>query len=145
MDAFGARYPLPFRVLVLSFLTVLSFGINLFALSQAGPRIDTARVLDVRVNAGSATSPHVHPSRLFPPLMALASAGLLFAVCSWALFFAATGADPETMARYRAFPALVSLTVVAAVFAPWNVLYRAQRYHFLRWVVPRCPSELSEL
>ena len=137
--AFGLSYPLPFRVLFLSFSTLFGFATNLHLLSHLG--IDTAHVLDIRLddyrNLGSssllprAPAPFVHPSRLYPPLYALSALGIAWTTFGWMVFAQITGGDPEQMSNWRAVPAFVALVVGAAAVAPWNALYRRERMMFL--------------
>jgi hypothetical protein len=135
--AFGSSYPLPFRVLALSFLTVLAFGTNLHTLAWLG--IDTAEVLDVRVHAQrlpsrGAASPYVHPSKLYPPLYGLAAVGFAWTAAGWLVFGLITGGEVEHMVQWRAVPGAFMLVVVLGVLGPWDVLYRKERYMFLRCV-----------
>lgn len=138
--AFGSSYPLPFRVLALSFASLFLFASNLHTLAYLG--VDTAEVLDVRVHSGrvsslptrNAASPFVHPSKLYPPLYGLAAAGFAWTALGWFVFGTITGGEVEQMVRWRAVPGVVMLVVGAAVVGPWDVLYRKERYMFLRCV-----------
>lgn len=144
---FSSRYPLPFRVLFLSFATLLGFATNLHLLAFLG--IDTSLVLDIRLddyrgisNSGNTgpshllpragPSPFVHPSRLYPPVYALAVLGLAWTAMGWLVFSAITGGEPELMVQWRGVPAFVAVAVGVATVAPWNVLYKRERMMFLR-------------
>ncbi|GAA5973988.1 hypothetical protein JCM11641_008197 [Rhodosporidiobolus odoratus] len=155
MASFGNDYPLPFRILFLSFLTLLGFASNLHLLASLG--IDTALVLDIRLPpplhlyptpastctpstspsrppptpSAAQPPPFVHPSKLYPALYQLALVGLAWTAAGWLALRTLTGAQPEGMNQWRAEPALVALVVVAAVAWPANVLCRRQRLQFL--------------
>ncbi|GAA5895545.1 hypothetical protein JCM5296_006793 [Sporobolomyces johnsonii] len=149
LSEFGTRYPLPFRILFLSFLTVLGFATNLHLLAALG--IDTASILDVRLEppshlpitsstrerdrtSGPASSAHpvlVHPRKLYPPLYSLALLGLAWTAAGWALFRKMTGGLEDAMLRWRGEPAFIALAVGAALVLPGNVLHRKQRLMFL--------------
>lgn len=137
---FSGRYPLPFRVLFLSFTTVLGFATNLHLLAALG--IDTALVLDIRVDSdrpqshpSSVRSPVVgplaHPARLYPPIYGLAGLGLAWTVLGWWMFLFVTGGDPASMVRWRVFPVLTALAVGAGAVCPWRMLYKRERMMYL--------------
>ncbi|BGO93144.1 RHTO0S24e00188g1_1 [Rhodotorula toruloides] len=150
LSAFGLRYPLPFRILFLSSLTVLGFASNLHILSHLG--IDTALVLDVRLDAPPSTlprtvplsslsntapsstahPPYVHPSKLYPPLYSLAVAGLGWTAAGWLFFRLLTGGDPAAGERWRIEPAALLILAAAAICWPGNALCRRERFRFLR-------------
>ncbi|GAA5939938.1 hypothetical protein JCM3775_007154 [Rhodotorula graminis] len=140
LSDFGLRYPLPLRIVVLSAVTALGFATNLHLLSHLG--IDTAHVLDVRLEPANASSraglppgappPYVHPTKLYPPLYSLAAATLAWAALGSLLHGALTGADPHLVVQYRLVPCLVALAVVVALCWPGNALSRPYRLRFLR-------------
>lgn len=152
LSAFGLRYPLPFRILFLSSLTLLGFASNLHILSHLG--IDTALVLDVRLDAppsilprsvplsspsgapstSTAHPPYVHPSKLYPPLYSLAVAGLGWTAAGWLFFRLLTGGDPAAGERWRIEPAALLILAAAVICWPGNVLCRRERFRFLRCV-----------
>jgi len=136
---FSTQYPLPFRVLFLSFTTLLGFGTNLHILAKLG--IDTALVLDIHKD--SDRPPHLtpterqpgplaHPTSLYGPIYGLAGLGLLWTVVGWQLFMWATGGDPETMVKWRIMPVLTGLVVGAGCVCPWRILFKRERFMYLR-------------
>ncbi|GAA6040794.1 hypothetical protein JCM8097_003304 [Rhodosporidiobolus ruineniae] len=143
---FGVRFPLPFRILFLSFCTLLGFATNLHLLAYLG--IDTALVLDIRLNnqptlasstsssssrlppLSAPTPPYAHPSRLYPPLYHLALVGLAWTAVGWLAFRTITGHDETSMNAWRGLPAFTALAVGAALVWPGNVLYKRQRAQF---------------
>lgn len=148
---FSSTFPLPFRVLFLSFSTLFAFATNLHLLAYLG--IDTSLVLDIRLDDYRSTSttstsnnnnnnnnnnnsrtqtPFVHPSRLYPPIYGLAIVGLGWTAVGWMLFSWVTAGDPVQMVRWRGIPAFVALVVGGAAVAPINTLYRKERFMFLR-------------
>ena len=140
-ESFGQSWPIPFRVLWLSFMTLVGFATNLHLLAFLG--IDTSLVLDIRLDSGvgapvshlpRAAAPFVHPSRLYPPLYSLAALGLAWTAIGWSVFMKLTGGDPIEMVRWRGVPAFVALMVGAVSIAPVNIMYRKQRFMFLRSV-----------
>lgn len=137
---FSSRYPIPFRVLFLSFATLLGFATNLHILAYLG--IDTAFVLDIRsTSSGSlgtrnqSPAAYLHPSRLYPPIYHLSLLGLLWTTVGWVLFAKLTGGDPQQMVEWRSVPAFVVFVAGLALIVPWNALYRRERMMFLRFVL----------
>ena len=133
--SFSLLYPLPFRILALTFLTILGFGTNLHILSSLG--IDTSAVLDIRLDhptgAGGGASQLVHPSKLFGPLYKLASAGLGLTGIGWIGYRMMTKGLGESETRdWVWFPALVAMGLIGVGCLPLNVACRRQRYMFLR-------------
>lgn len=135
--SFSLLYPLPFRILALTFLTILGFGTNLHILSSLG--IDTSAVLDIRLDHPSSTlSPGtnqlVHPTKLYKPLYKLASAGLGVTFVGWLGYRSLTsGLGVGEKRDWVWFPALVALGLVGIGFVPVNVACRRQRFMFLRY------------
>ncbi|GAA6010408.1 hypothetical protein JCM10207_005214 [Rhodosporidiobolus poonsookiae] len=152
--AFSLAYPLPFRILFLSSLTLVLFASNLHLLSSLG--IDTAQVLDIRLHSphllptpstsratagpsssssSSATSaappPYVHPRKLYPPLYHLAALALVWTALGWLAFRNLTGGDLAAMNSWRGVPAFTALVVGAAMVWPGNVLCKPQRQQFV--------------
>lgn len=131
---FNSRYPIPFRILFLSFTTLFGFATNLHLLAYLG--IDTALVLDVRSAAhhshSNVPSQHVHPLRLFGPIYVLALVGLGWTVGGWMVFSSVTGGDETKMREWRAIPCFVVLGVVGGLIVPWNILCRRERGMFMR-------------
>lgn len=165
---FSSSYPLPFRVLFLSFSTLLGFATNLHILAYLG--IDTSLVLDIRLDdyrsasasigpsgsgggggggsgggGGRNTAPFVHPSRLYPPLYALSALGFVWVCLGWLVFMKITGGDPEQMVLWRGVPMFTAIVVGAAAVAPLNVLYRKERMMFLRYAPARPASNRAFL
>ncbi|KDE05144.1 hypothetical protein MVLG_04485 [Microbotryum lychnidis-dioicae p1A1 Lamole] len=137
---FGAQYPLPFRVLFLTCSTVFGFATNLHLLAFLG--IDTALVLDVRlddytrVNTShpprAVNAPFAHPSKLYPPIYGLAAAGMLWTLLGWSVFIKLSGGVVDQMVKWRAVPAITAVVVAIVTVCPRNVLYRKERFMFLR-------------
>ncbi|GAA5945190.1 Erd1p [Sporobolomyces koalae] len=136
---FSLVYPLPFRILCLTFLTVVGFATNLHLLAALG--IDTAQVLDIRLdhppsissNGNSNPPPLVHPTQLYAPLYKLATAGLATTAITWILYrVVTTGSAVDEALAWRWFPATVALALAAACCLPSNVACRRQRFMFLR-------------
>ena len=138
LGGLGAMHSI-FYILLFSFTTVFGFATNLHLLSFLG--IDTAKVLDVRAeeyrqlpHGRVGNAQFVHPSRLYPPLYALAVIGWLWTAFGWSVFHRLAGSDAARMVEWRAVPAIVALVALAAIFAPMNGLYRKERMMFLRSV-----------
>ena len=139
-----------FYILLFSFTTVFGFGTNLHLLSFLG--IDTAKVLDVRAedyrqlpHGRGGNAQFVHPSRLYPPLYALAVMGWLWTAFGWSVFHRLAGDDTARMVQWRAVPAVVALVALSAILAPMNVLYRKERMMFLRSVSIPPRSRLAQI
>ncbi|GAA5880690.1 hypothetical protein JCM3774_002796 [Rhodotorula dairenensis] len=128
LSEFGLRYPLPFRILLLSAVTLLAFATNVHLLSALG--IDTARVLDVRLD--SHAHAFVHPTTLYPPLYALAAAVAAYTALGWLVFRAAAGGHADAAIHWRVLPAACLVAAALAVAWPGNALCRRDRYRFLR-------------
>ncbi|GAA5911994.1 hypothetical protein JCM6882_004736 [Rhodosporidiobolus microsporus] len=158
---FSILYPLPFRILFLSTLTLLGFATNLHLLAYLG--IDTAAVLDIRLQppahvlptaassavassssspssrpgapssipSAAAPPPYAHPTKLYPPLYQLGLLGLAWTGMGWLAFRNLTGGDEQAMNSWRGEPAFVAVVVGAALVWPGNVLCRRQRMQFL--------------
>ncbi|BGP13035.1 protein-ER retention protein [Rhodosporidiobolus nylandii] len=167
---FGSRYPLPFRILFLSALTVLGFATNLHLLAYLG--IDTALVLDVRLEAAahllptsslspSAASssgrpppapsaaqppPYVHPTKLYPPLYQLGLLALAWTALGWLAFRNLTGGEADAMNAWRGEPAFVAMVVGAALIWPGNVLaIKRITSPMLYRAVPFCDIILADI
>ncbi|GAA5915343.1 Erd1p [Sporobolomyces salmoneus] len=140
LDDFSLRYPLPFRILLLTFLTVVGFATNLHILSSLG--IDTSQVLDIRLdhpgsissNGNSNPPPLVHPTKLYQPLYRLGLSGVATTTTAWFVYKGLTrGLEGRAeMEEWKWFPALVALGLTAVCFVPWNWACRRQRFMFLR-------------
>lgn len=156
---FNSNFPLPFRVLFLTFSTIFCFATNLHFLYFIG--IDTSTILDIRLEdyrlnstftsistTNSSTNnndnsflttnriltPFVHPSKLFPPIYKLSILGLLWSFLGLILFNFLTENDKNKMFKFRIIPTFFILVVLISIFAPWNILYQKERYMFLRLV-----------
>ncbi|GAA5969947.1 hypothetical protein JCM3765_002318 [Sporobolomyces pararoseus] len=139
-DDFSLRFPLPFRILLLTFLTVIGFATNLHILSSLG--IDTSQVLDIRLdhppsissNGNSNPPPLVHPTKLYQPLYQLGLSGLSATSVGWLVYKALTRGlgTREEMEEWKWFPAFVAIGLTAVCFIPWNWACRRQRFMFLR-------------
>lgn len=153
LGEFGFRYPLPFRILALSAVTLAGFATNAHLLHRLG--IDTATVLDIRLDQpGSSASlpltdtnpnhippptqaPYVHPSKVYPPLYSLAAAALAWTAAGWISFRALAGTDPDAAVRWRILPAAFLVAAAVALCWPGNTLCRRERFRFLRSVSQR--------
>jgi len=141
---FSLRYPLPFRILVLTFLTVVGFATNLHILSSLG--IDTSQVLDIRLdhppsissNGNSNPPPLVHPTKLYQPLYQLGLSGLGTTTVAWFAYKAMTSGirKPEEFDDWKWFPAFVAVGLTLMCFVPWSWACRRQRFMFLRCASP---------
>lgn len=140
-DDFSLRYPLPFRILVLTFLTVVGFATNLHILSSLG--IDTSQVLDIRLdhppsissNGNSNPPPLVHPTKLYQPLYQLGLSGVTATGVAWFVYRGLTNGleTREALREWKWFPAFVALALTAVCFVPFNWACRRQRFMFLRY------------
>ncbi|GAA5979881.1 hypothetical protein JCM10908_001450 [Rhodotorula pacifica] len=143
LSEFGLRYPLPFRILLLSAVTVLGFATNTHILATLG--IDTALVLDVRLDqphqppalAGAPAStsipaPFVHPSRIYPPLYSLAAVALAWTTGGWLLFRTVAGGEANAAIQWRVLPAAFLVGAGIALCWPGKLLYQRERFRFLR-------------
>ncbi|GAA5844980.1 hypothetical protein JCM3766R1_004836 [Sporobolomyces carnicolor] len=137
LDDFSLRYPLPFRILVLSGLTVLGFASNLHILSSLG--IDTSQVLDIRLDHPATSSssnppPLVHPTRLYTPIYHLGALALGATTLAWLVYRSlASGLDHrDQFDQLKWCPAVVALALTFVCVSPWNWACRRQRFMFLR-------------
>lgn len=138
LDDFSLRYPLPFRILVLSGLTVLGFASNLHILSSLG--IDTSQVLDIRLDHPATSSssnppPLVHPTRLYTPIYHLGALALGATTLAWLVYRSlASGLDHrDQFDQLKWCPAVVALALTFVCVSPWNWACRRQRFMFLRY------------
>lgn len=133
LSEFGLRYPLPFRILLLSTITVVGFATNLHILAKLG--IDTASVLDIRLeqSAPSTTATtFVHPTTVYPPLYSLGAVAFAWTAAGWLAFRAAAGGEADAAIHWRVLPAAFLLAAAAAVAWPGKALYQRDRFRFLR-------------
>jgi hypothetical protein len=129
-ESFAARFPrvfpLPFRVVVLISAGILAWASNLHGLQHAGiivsDGLEPGRVLE-------------SPSYSSIYLLHIIFSFWVFA--SWALFRSLTNADADNLDLYRSVPAICLVVILAALFAPFNVLCLRERRQFLRSVPPR--------
>ena len=122
-----------FYILLFTFTTLLAFSTNLHLLSFL--QIDTAKVLDIKEDHKSTTlnSNFVNSSRLYPPLYKLGFLGLTWTLAGWAMMRWCTGGEDSNLVSWRGIPALTGLGVLVGLVVPMNVLFRKERYMFLRF------------
>lgn len=134
LSEFGLRYPLPFRILLLSTITVVGFATNLHILAKLG--IDTACVLDIRLEQPTApptsATTFVHPTTVYPPLYSLGAVAFAWTAAGWLAFRAAAGGEADAAIHWRVLPAACLLAAAAAVAWPGKILYQRDRFRFLR-------------
>lgn len=133
LSEFGLRYPLPFRILLLSTITVVGFATNVHILANLG--IDTASVLDIRLEQSTpptATAAFVHPTTIYPPLYSLGAVAFAWTATGWLAFRAAAGGEADAAIHWRVLPAVFLVAAAAAVAWPGKALYQRDRFRFLR-------------
>lgn len=162
---FNSKFPLQFRILILIFITILSFSINLHFLYFIG--LDTSKILDIkfenyRLNNNNnhnndnsylpitttnindriiitTTTNFVHPSKLFPPIYKISILGLIWSLLGWILFNFLTSSNSELetikkLKKFKNLPNFFSLIILFFIIVPWNILYKRERFRFLRLV-----------
>ena len=139
--AFSAAFPLPYRSLFLIGAGILGWATNLHFLSVLG--VDTGYALEIRPGGSQHTLPpasrhsryfncFAHPGSLFRPVYKIFAYYAMWTVLSWLLFRLWTGTKPEVINEYKNMPTVTVVFVLAALFCPFNILYKAERTAFLR-------------
>jgi hypothetical protein len=143
--AFAATFPLPYRSLFLIGAGILGWATNLHFLSVLG--VDTGYALEIR--SGSAhnglhsplpstsrnsryLNSFAHPGTLYRPIYQVFAFYAMWTFLSWFLFHLWTGARPDAVDEYKHMPTATALLVLAVLFFPFNILYKAERTVFLR-------------
>ncbi|GAA95435.1 uncharacterized protein L969DRAFT_92571 [Mixia osmundae IAM 14324] len=182
-SSFGNAFPLPLRIQFLVAFGLAAWATNLHILALLG--IDTAKVLDVRLNddpawlsrpsgsppngteasnghahglgqsndhthtsgltstpmsnassSSAGKSQYIHPSRLYPPIYALAGLALLWVLTGWCFYRVLGGGTDLKRERAGALaewlPAVFGIILSAALIGPWDRLKRKERYMGLR-------------
>lgn len=143
--AFSATFPLPYRSLFLIGAGILGWATNLHFLSVLG--VDTGHALEIR-RGSSQHAPHsplpstsrssryinffAHPGSLYRPVYRIFAYYAMWTFLSWFLFRLWTGAKPGVIDEYKTMPSITAIFIIAVLFCPFNILYKAERAVFLR-------------
>ena len=137
-------FPLPFRVLFLGGLGILCWATNLNGLHLLG--IDIISVLGVgsltpdqqiknhtasHNRTGSGFQSILSPDALYAPVYKFFIAYSTWGVLGWLLFRYSTQDDIHFVDSYKYILIIMWLVILAALVAPYNVLYRHERDRFL--------------
>ena len=143
--AFSAAFPLPYRSLFLIGAGILGWATNLHFLSVLG--VDTGYALEIRRGSSQHVShsplpsasrnsryfnSFAHPGSLFRPVYKIFTFYATWTGLSWFLFRLWTGTKPDVINEYKAMPTVTAVLVLAVLFCPFNILYKAERTVFLR-------------
>ncbi|KAI0684794.1 EXS-domain-containing protein [Cytidiella melzeri] len=159
---FAALFPLPFRVLFLGGLGILGWATNIHGLTLLG--IDAAAVLELNTHHQSqrlVTSDHsgtgsplptaragwkfvADPSAVYGPLYKLFAQYSVVTLIGWLLYRHATHGNVELVDVFKFVPAVTMLVLAMAFVAPFNVLGKRERDHFIH-TVQRCLVSRSRI
>jgi len=143
--AFSAAFPLPYRSLFLIGAGILGWATNLHFLSVLG--VDTGYALEIRRGSShnglhsplpstSRNSRYLnffaHPGSLYRPIYQVFAYYTMWTLLSWFLFHLWTGARPDVVDKYKYMPTATAVLVLAVLFCPFNILFKAERAVFLR-------------
>jgi hypothetical protein len=129
-SAFSEGFPLAFRIATLGSLGVFAWALVLHILAKLG--IDTAVVLDVRLEEeGMPSGSHfIHPSRFYPPMYRLSLAAWAWTALGMTLYTIFGHAGEGAVGRL--LPPAFMVGGLVAFVAPWDRLYRRERFMMLR-------------
>lgn len=139
--AFSAAFPLPYRSLFLIGAGILAWATNLHFLSVLG--VDTGYALEIRRGGPQHALPSasrnsnyfnsfVHPGSLFRPVYKLFAYYAMWTGLSWFLFRLWTRTRPDVINEYKTMPTVTAVFLLAVLFCPFNILFKAERTAFLR-------------
>jgi hypothetical protein len=142
--AFGASFPLPFRVLFLVGAGIACWAVNLHILHVTG--IDAAHALDIRlerfpsflssppspVSSPVTSTSFSHSANLHSPVYKIFRAYTTWSFAGWAIFRLLTGGERQNLDRYKFIPALTALGAVCILMYPWNIVQKRERLAFMK-------------
>jgi hypothetical protein len=141
---FSAVLPLALRISLLGSLCLFAWASVLHCLSAWG--IDTAVLLDAKlddVHASPIGSHHIHSSRLYPPVYRLAFAYAGWTALGVAAFTVIGNAGEGAIGRL--LPLGVLFLALFSLLAPWDRLYRKERFMLLRCAASRSTLGLTAI
>lgn len=144
---FAATFPLPFRVLFLVGLGILSWATNLHGLDRLG--IDSASAIDLKSYDGLRYRPIAfsnrpdpgslivsHISRHYVSVYRLFVLFSIWVTFAWIIFRYATFGEVLLVDKFRYIAAICGLVVTLGIICPFNILEKRERDMFLQWVLP---------